>query len=378
MGADVLLAKKITYGLGGVVPLMQYISGRKYEQLAEQCGEEDEQGVVPLRLLRNRDMMAAISAVCRIIRIYCFAPTRATSTRWTRATSSTPPAASRCSSRPSRSRRRPQGRRDGVPARGARLQPAGRGGAEHRHDRRQLRQPDRGRTEQIIGYTFRILKKLVLDDGDEGVHFRRFHAATIHMALDIIVRNSGRDTRENRQESEEKTVLDGVRRLPARGLLRVARGDRADADAQRRRGDDGLHEERGALRPRGHARVGRAHRRRLVGAGAAAVPAAAQDRRPHRGPSDDPDGRGAGGAAHGRGDPRPTCRARLRRVGRDGRAAEAAHRAALLRAGRRAGRAAALPDDPHPDLADRLCARAARARASCTGRARSSARRTCR
>ena len=61
MGADVLLAKKITYGLGGVVPLMQYISGRKYEQLAEQCGEEDEQGVVPLRLLRNRDMMAAIS-----------------------------------------------------------------------------------------------------------------------------------------------------------------------------------------------------------------------------------------------------------------------------------------------------------------------------
>ena len=39
--ADVLLAKKITYGLGGVVPLMQYISGRKYEQLAEQCGEAD-------------------------------------------------------------------------------------------------------------------------------------------------------------------------------------------------------------------------------------------------------------------------------------------------------------------------------------------------
>ena len=48
---------------------------------------------------------------------------------------------------------------------------------------------------------------MVLDDGDEGVHFRRFHAATIHMALDIIVRNSGRDTRENRVESEEKTVL---------------------------------------------------------------------------------------------------------------------------------------------------------------------------
>ena len=69
--ADVLLAKKITYGLGGVVPLMQYISGRKYEQLAEQCGEEDEHGVVPLRLLRNKEMMAAISAVCRVIRCYC-------------------------------------------------------------------------------------------------------------------------------------------------------------------------------------------------------------------------------------------------------------------------------------------------------------------
>ena len=36
---DVLMFKKITFGLGGVVPLMQYISGRKYEQLAELCGE---------------------------------------------------------------------------------------------------------------------------------------------------------------------------------------------------------------------------------------------------------------------------------------------------------------------------------------------------
>ena len=58
-------------GLVGVVPLMQYISGRKYEQLAEQCGEEDEHGVVPLRLLRNKEMMAAISAVCCVIRCYC-------------------------------------------------------------------------------------------------------------------------------------------------------------------------------------------------------------------------------------------------------------------------------------------------------------------
>ena len=50
---------------------MQYIAGRKYEQLAEQCGEEDEHGVVPLRLLRNKEMMAAISAVCCVIRCYC-------------------------------------------------------------------------------------------------------------------------------------------------------------------------------------------------------------------------------------------------------------------------------------------------------------------
>ena len=34
-------------------------------------------------------------------------------------------------------------------------------------------------------------RKLVLDDGEEGVHFRRFHASTIHIALDILVRNSG-------------------------------------------------------------------------------------------------------------------------------------------------------------------------------------------
>ena len=48
--ADPLMFKKITFGLNGVVPLMQYIQGRKYEQLAELCGEVDETGVVPLRL----------------------------------------------------------------------------------------------------------------------------------------------------------------------------------------------------------------------------------------------------------------------------------------------------------------------------------------
>ena len=64
-----------------------------------------------------------------------------------------------------------------------------------------------GRTEEIIGYTFSILSKLAVDDGEEGVHFRRFHAATIHMAFDILVRNSGRDTRGHEAESAEKCAL---------------------------------------------------------------------------------------------------------------------------------------------------------------------------
>ena len=69
--ADPLMFKKITFGLGGVVPLLQYIEGRKYEQLAELCGEVDESGVVPLRLLRNREMMSALGAVVGVIKIYC-------------------------------------------------------------------------------------------------------------------------------------------------------------------------------------------------------------------------------------------------------------------------------------------------------------------
>ena len=70
-GADALLLKKITFGLGGVVPLMQFIAGRKYEQLAELCGEVDETGVVPLRLLRNKEMRAAIVSVIALIKVYC-------------------------------------------------------------------------------------------------------------------------------------------------------------------------------------------------------------------------------------------------------------------------------------------------------------------
>ena len=52
-----------------------------------------------------------------------------------------------------------------------------------------------GRTEEILSHAFSILQKLAVDEGEEGAHFRRFHAATIPMALDILVRNSGRDTR---------------------------------------------------------------------------------------------------------------------------------------------------------------------------------------
>ena len=72
-GADPLLLKKITYGLGGVVPLMQYITGRKYEQLAELCAEVEDEGnaVVPLRMLRNKDMMGAIGAVVAVVKAYC-------------------------------------------------------------------------------------------------------------------------------------------------------------------------------------------------------------------------------------------------------------------------------------------------------------------
>ena len=117
---------------------------------------------MPLRLLRNKEMMAAISAVCRVIRCYCI-----------RANEGDADAMDTCNKldaagreqvllkpnpnpNPNRNpkqvlvkaipnpnpnpnptpgalqglrgaRRRPQGGGDGVPARGARLQPAGRG-----------------------------------------------------------------------------------------------------------------------------------------------------------------------------------------------------------------------------------------------------------
>jgi hypothetical protein len=61
MDCDSLMFKKISAGLGGVVPMLNYIQGRRYEQLAELCGEVDESGTVPLALLRNRYDKAAIA-----------------------------------------------------------------------------------------------------------------------------------------------------------------------------------------------------------------------------------------------------------------------------------------------------------------------------
>ena len=50
--------------------------GRKYEQLAELCGEVDEGGVVPLRMLRNKSMMMAIGSVVNVIKVYCMKANR--------------------------------------------------------------------------------------------------------------------------------------------------------------------------------------------------------------------------------------------------------------------------------------------------------------
>ena len=52
-----------------------------------------------------------------------------------------------------------------------------------------------------------ILSRLVRDAGAHGAHFRRFHVATVHMALDILVRNCSRDTRTQLQETLEKAAL---------------------------------------------------------------------------------------------------------------------------------------------------------------------------
>ena len=163
---------------------------------------------MPLRLLRNKEMMAAISAVCRVIRCYCI-----------RANEGDADAMDTCNKLDAAGREQVLFKAFEVPDDDLKVVvmecllevPVSNLQAEEVQNIVQIiANCDNltvGSTEVIIGNAFQILRKMVLDDGDEGVHFRRFHAATIHMALDIIVRNSGRDTRENRVESEEKTVL---------------------------------------------------------------------------------------------------------------------------------------------------------------------------
>ena len=85
-----------------------------------------------------------------------------------------------------------------------------------------------GRTEEIIGYTFTILKKLVLDDGEEGAQFRRFHAATVHMALDVL----GATRRATRATSGRSRRRRPSSRRRARGrIARAARTARPRARA---------------------------------------------------------------------------------------------------------------------------------------------------
>ncbi len=200
--------KKVTFGLGGVVPLLQYIQGRKYEQLAELCGEVDESGVVPLKQLRHPGMMQALGAVVSVIKMYCV-----------RANQEDPDAIDVSNKLDAAGREQALFLALEAPDDDLKvivmecllevpidnLQ-----AAEVANIVSIIADCDNltvGRTEEILGHTFSILRKLVMDDGEEGQHFRRFHAATIHMGLDILVRNSGRDTRGHVQESEEKAAL---------------------------------------------------------------------------------------------------------------------------------------------------------------------------
>ena len=218
--------RKITLGLGGVVPLLQYIQGRRYEQLAELCGEVDESGTVPLRLLRNKEMMESLGSVVGVIKVFC--------------------------------EKANQGDLDAIEV-SNKLDAAGREqvlfqALEAPDDDlkvlvmecleevpiNNLQAPEVanivaivadcdnltvGRTEEILGHTFSILSKLAIDENEEGIHFRRFHAATIHMALDILVRNTGRDTRMSNAESEEKAELS----IGCIKFLRAASFDWAEA-----------------------------------------------------------------------------------------------------------------------------------------------------
>ena len=180
----------------------------RYEQLAELCGEVDESGVVPLRMLRNKQMMEAIGAVVSVIKMYCV-----------RANQEDPDAIEVSNKLDAAGREQSLFLALEAPDDDLKVivmeclleVPINNLQAEEvRNIVSIVADCDNltvGRTEEILGHTFNILRKLVQDEGDEGIHFRRFHAATIHMGLDILVRNSGRDTRGHRQETEEKAAL---------------------------------------------------------------------------------------------------------------------------------------------------------------------------
>ena len=292
-GCDSVTFKKITVGLGGVVPLMQYINGRKYEQLAELCDEVDESGVVQLKLLRNTQMLKALGAVVGVIKVYCkkandgdpdaievsdkldaagreqvlfmaleandydlkvlvmeclqevpidnlqaeevanivnivgncdnltvgragrnprpHAPNpHPNSNPHPNLTPSHPHTLTPTPHpRPRRSSSSLTAHRSPLTAHRSPLTAHRSPLTAHHSPLTALRSPSPqvGRTEEILGYTFMILGRLAVDDGDEGIHFRRFHASTVHMALDILVRNSGRDLRGHMAESEEKAAL---------------------------------------------------------------------------------------------------------------------------------------------------------------------------
>ena len=53
----------------------------------------------------------------------------------------------------------------------------------------------------------RARPQLAETQDSQGTHFRRQHAGSIHMALDILLRNTGRDTRGHEAESGEKAAL---------------------------------------------------------------------------------------------------------------------------------------------------------------------------
>jgi|MDTA01.1.fsa_nt_gb hypothetical protein len=172
------------------------------------CWQVDESGVVPLKLLRNKQMMSAIGAVVGVIKVYC-----------QRANDEDPDAIEVSNKLDAAGREQVLFQAKEAPDDDLKVlvmecllevpinnlqAPEVSNIVDIVADCDNLTV---GRTEEILSHAFSIMRKLATDDGEEGIHFRRFHAAAIHMALDILVRNSGRDTRGHESESAEKAEL---------------------------------------------------------------------------------------------------------------------------------------------------------------------------